>query len=293
MTSAAGEKAVSQAGIRPILVIENDLSDPVGRLGEWLRKDGATLDVRSGAAEDEIPESLEGFAGLIVMGGWQNAYQDDKSPWLPRVRALLAEAVADGVPALGICLGGQLLAAATGGQIERAETPEYGAQLVAKRQAAADDALFASLPITPDVLQWHVDEITRLPAGAVLLASSPTCEVQAFRVGNRAWGLQFHIETEPATVARWASEDSDALAQYDVEGILSRSAAAHDDIAETWRPFAATFVRVVADPSLAAAPRSLPMAGPPATTAGPITDPAAIRAALAAELQAARGPHAH
>ena len=94
-------------------------------------------------------------------------------------------------------------------------------------------------------------------------------------------------------MARWAREDAEALADYDLEGILRRSAAAHDDIAETWRPFAAKFVQVVADPSLAAAPRGLPMAGKPVSTAGPITDPAAIRAALAAELQAARGPHGH
>ena len=186
MTPEAGEQAGAPVGNRPILVIENDLSDPVGRLGDWLREAGADLDVRSGAAGEEIPESLDGFGGLLVMGGWQNAYEDVKSPWLPRVRALLTEAVGTGLPTLGVCLGGQLLAVATGGQIERADTPEYGAQLVAKRQAAADDALFAGLPITPDVLQWHVDAITRLPAGAILLASSPTCEVQAFRVGNRA-----------------------------------------------------------------------------------------------------------
>ena len=282
--------AVPAAG--PILVIENDLSDPVGRLGDWLREAGAELDVRCCPAGDSVPESLDGYAGLIVMGGYQNAYDDEESAWLPAVRALLSAAVRQELPALGVCLGGQLLAVATGGVVARAETPEYGAQLVAKRQAAANDTLFGELPITPDVLQWHVDEITRLPASAVLLASSPACEVQAFRVGKRAWGLQFHMETTPEVVDRWAAEDTGELADYDVEAILARSAAAHDDIAEVWQPFAARFVQVVADPSRASAPTGLPMAGA-ANSAQPITDPAQIRAALAAEMQAARGPHGH
>src|SRR5439155_18069719 len=140
------------------------------------------------------------------------------------------------------CLGGQLLAAATGGRVERAETPEYGAQLIAKRQAAVSDPLFNRLPITPDVLQWHVDGVTELPPGAVLLASSPVCEIQAFRVGRLAWGTQFHIETTPETVQAWADEDAELLADYDLAAIVARAAAAHPPIAETLRRFSAAFV---------------------------------------------------
>ncbi len=100
------------------------------------------------------------------------------------------------------------------------------------------------------MIQWHVDAVTELPAGAVHLASSPGCENQAFRLGRLAWGIQFHIETTPATVRRWAAEDAAALAGYDLDAILARSDAAHDDIAEVWRPFAAAFARVVADPGV-------------------------------------------
>jgi GMP synthase (glutamine-hydrolysing) len=277
----------------PILVIENDPTDPAARLGDWLRDAGALLDVRSGPAGGELPASLDGYGGLLVMGGAPNAYADDIAPWLPQVRALLAEAVAVELPTLGVCLGGQLLAVAAGGRVERAEVPEYGAYLIAKRSVAATDPLFKALPITPDVLQWHVDAITQLPPGAVLLASSPSCEVQAFRVGRRAWGLQFHIETTPEMVREWAQEDAEALADYDLDAIVDRATAAHADIAEVWRPFAASFAAVVADPSLAPGARSLPMAGAQVSTAAPITDPAEIRAALAAELQAARGAHNH
>jgi len=301
-----------------VLVIENDLSAPVARLGEWLRDADAALDVRSGAAGDPIPDSLSGYDALVVMGGAPNVFDDARAPWLPRVRRLLADAVREGVPTLGVCLGGQLLAAATGGLVEPAEVPEYGAQLIAKRTVSATDPLFGELPITPDVLQWHADAVTRLPAGAVLLASSPMCEVQAFRVGRLAWGLQFHIETTPEIVARWAVEDAYALSDYDLDTILERAQAAHDDFEAAWRPFAAAFVAVVRDPSSAEAPgmaplahasrrlplaqasrtlpltedsRTLPLAGDETGLANPITDPAEIRAALAAEMQAARGAH--
>ena len=127
-------------------------------------------------------------------------------------------------------------------------TPEYGSQLVAKRQAAAADPLFRELPITPDVLQWHVDEISELPPGAVLLASSPVCEVQAFRVGRLAWGLQFHIETTPEIVALWARQDAELLQDYDLPAILERSTRAHPDIVEVWQPVVAAFVALAADP---------------------------------------------
>jgi GMP synthase (glutamine-hydrolysing) len=289
MTSSGGPGSTSQ----PILVIENDDEAPLARLGDWLIEAGARLDVRSAPNGEPLPDSLAGFGGLIVLGGWQHSYADSDGPWFPAVKALLASAVRDRIPTLGICLGAQLLALATGGRVQAAETPEYGAQLVAKRQAAAQDALFKELPITPDVLQWHRDEVTQLPSGAILLASSPTTEVQAFRVGPRAWGLQFHIETTPEVVKAWARSDAEELADYDVARILSRSEAIHPDLAEVWTPFAQRFAAVVADPTVASEPRGLPMAGAPQTTAGPITDPAAIRAALAAELQASREPHRH
>jgi GMP synthase (glutamine-hydrolysing) len=265
----------------PVLVIENDPADPVERLGDWLRDAGLSLDVRP--AGSELPADLTGVDGIVVMGGPMGAADDEVAPWLPRVRGLLRTALADEVPVLGVCLGGQLLALAAGGTVRRSPGgPEYGAQLVAKRTAAATDPLFGPLPITPDVIQWHVDAVTSLPPGAVLLASSPTCDVQAFRVHRVAWGLQFHIETSPATVRRWAAKDAGALAEYDVDRLLARVDAVTDDIAEVWAPFAAAFAAVVRDPDSARPGRV-----PRVSTAEPITDPAAIRAALAAEAQAA------
>ncbi len=278
------------AAIR-ILVVENDSTAPLARLGDWLTAAGAELELCRAQDGTALPDDLAGYAGLVVMGGYQNALADDVSPWLPRLRRLLAEAVAAELPVLGVCLGAQLLAVATGGRVSLGTAPQYGAQLVAKRQAAATDPLFRELPITPDVVHWHTDEVSVLPPAAVQLAAAPDCEHQAFRVGRLAWGIQFHIETTPEIIRDWAASTAAELAEYDLAAIVERCIAAHPDIAETWAPFAARFVEVARDPAAVRGNRTLPLADRPTSTAGPITDPAAIRAALAAELQAARGPH--
>jgi GMP synthase (glutamine-hydrolysing) len=265
-----------------VLVVQNALTDPIGRLGDWLREAGVTLDVRDGESLPDLGE----YDGLVVLGGGMAATDDERAPWLPAVRALLAQAVRDETPTLAICLGAQLLAVALGGRVgPNPDGPEFGAQLVAKRANSATDPLFRKLPITPDVIQWHYDAVLDLPPSAVLLASSPVCEAQAFRAGRVAWAIQFHIETTPELVRRWAADDATALAEYDVELLVERSDAVHPNIAEVWQPFAATFAAVVADPASVPATRSLRL-----VTAEPVTDKDAIRAALAAELQEARQP---
>ena len=256
-----------------VLVLVLHPSDPPGPLAGWLADAGVEVDVRA-----VVPESLAGVDGLVVLGGPQNANDPELAP----LRALLREAVAAEVPTLGICLGAQALAVAHGGRVEPSpECREIGAQLVAKRTAASTDPLFGARPITPDVIQWHFDAITVLPPGAVHLASSPTCEHQAFRLGRFAWGLQFHIETTPDLVRSWAIEDTGLLDGYDLDGILRRSDRAHADVAEVWQPFVRGFADIVRDPA------SVPA---PSDRTGDFTDPAAVRAALAREASAARAP---
>ncbi len=224
-----------------LLVVEPSDVDPAERLAEWLAAAGADLIVCH-PARDGVPERLDGLDGVVCMGGEMGAHDDADHPWLAALRRLLAEAVTRSVPALGVCLGGQLLAVATGGGVRPAvDGPEAGTLLIAKRDAAAHDPLFAPLPMTPDVIQFHHDEISRLPPGATLLASSPRYPNQAFRVGVAGYGLQCHIETSPATVLAWARRDTAGVfpaGQLDHDH-LDR---VHADIAEAWQPFAARFV---------------------------------------------------
>jgi GMP synthase (glutamine-hydrolysing) len=232
------------------LVVEHSPGDPAARLGDWLGDAGLLLDVRTPYGGSALPAGLDGHAAVVVLGGSMGAHDDEAAPWLPATRQLLAAAVGAGVPTLGVCLGAELLAAATGGRVERgAEGPEVGPGLVAKRDAAGLDRLFGPVPFTPDVLQWHWDVVTTLPPGAVLLASSTRYAHQAFRVGAAAWGVQFHVETTPEMVRRWAAEDAAALSAegVDVTAVLGRTDldALHTDIAAVWQPFAARFVEVV------------------------------------------------
>ncbi len=235
-----------------LLVVENDPADDVRRLGDWLIEAGAELHVLRPHAGDPLPSDLQGYAGLVVLGGDQSAYDGavgtPSAPWFPALKDLLRVAVGRKVPTLGVCLGGQLLADALGGRVERGEHPEAGAYLVARRDAAAGDPLFAGVPFTPDVYQWHRDEITRLPPGALLLAASAFVPNQAFRVGARAWGVQFHVECDLAMLAGWARHDAVFLAELglDPDAVLARCGAVATDVEEVWRPFAGRFVALAA-----------------------------------------------
>ncbi len=232
-----------------LLVVVVHHTDPPARLGQWLREAGLDLDERHLSAGDELPASLDGFDGLVVLGGPQSALDDESaSPELVGVRELLRQALAADIPTLAICLGAQLLAQVGGGRVrEGIDGPEVGALLVAKRDAADDDPVFGPLPLTPDVMQFHHDEISELPTGATLLASSPMYANQAFRVGRHVYGLQFHIETTPEVIHEWAERDEVGVAAspWDRETICRLSDAAHPHIEAAWSPFAARFADLV------------------------------------------------
>lgn len=229
-----------------LLVLQPSQSDPLAKLGEWLDAEGVELDLVA-LKEQPAPESLDGYQGVICLGGEMGALDDLQHPWLADARRLLSEAVAKRLPTLAICLGAQLLAAATGGQVRKGpQGPEVGVLLVAKRDAAARDPLFADLPFTPDVLQFHNDEVHLLPPGAEHLAASPKYPNQAFRVGSCAYGLQFHIETTPEIVIDWAAKDPGSAAcarphHFDQDFLEE----AHRDFEEVWRPFVARFAQLV------------------------------------------------
>jgi GMP synthase (glutamine-hydrolysing) len=236
-------------GVARLLVVVPDVTDPPARLGAWLRDAGLELDERFLGRGDQLPETLEGFDGLLVLGGAQSALDSpETSPELVGVRELLAQALAADFPTLAICLGAQLLTQVGGGRVRAAiDGPEVGATLVAKRDAADSDPVFGPLPLSPDVIQWHHDEIFELPTGATLLASNPHYPHQAYRLGQYVYGLQFHIETTPEIIRDWAETDPVGVAAspHDLETICARSVAAHPDVEEVWAPFAARFAELV------------------------------------------------
>jgi GMP synthase-like glutamine amidotransferase len=166
---------------------------------------GVQLDVREVFAGDPVPSDATGSDGLVVMGGPASATSDDGFPTRRGELALLADAVQRGIPTLGICLGAQLLAAASGGRVVIGEAgPEIGWAPISLTPHGRADPLLTGAPPLVTVLHWHGDTYT-LPPGAVLLASSDRYENQAFRLGRCAWGLQFHLEVDVEVVARFVA----------------------------------------------------------------------------------------
>ena len=241
---------------RLLVVVPSD-TDPPTRLGDWLTDAGLELVELRCDGGAPLPADLTGFDGLLVLGGPQSSLDDEETaPELVGVRHLLGQAIAADVPTLAVCLGAQLLAQVGGGSTRvGVDGPEVGATLVAKRDAADADPLFGPLPLSPDVLEWHHDEIDRLPAGATLLASNPRYDHQAYRIGQHVYGLQFHIEPDEALIRQWAETDPVGVASsgVDVATICARAAAVQPDLADVWAPFAGRFADLVRDRAAGAA----------------------------------------
>jgi GMP synthase (glutamine-hydrolysing) len=147
-------------------------------------------------APDEAPD----MAGLVAMGGPMGVHDGDA--WLADERVLLRAAVEAGVPVLGVCLGAQQLAAALGAAVTPGPAPEVGVGEVHLTTDALEDPVFGPAPTPLPCVHWHRDTFS-LPEDAVRLAGNDAYANQAFRVGARAYGLQFHVEVTAALVARW------------------------------------------------------------------------------------------
>ena len=187
-----------------LLVLQHATVEHPGVFRGFLEEDGHTYDAIELDRGEALP-SLDGYDGLWVMGGPMDVWQEDRHPWLRDEKALIKEAVEGrGLPFLGLCLGHQLLAEALGGSVGRAEVPEIGVMDVQLTEEGASGVILDGMPERFACLQWHSAEVKRMPAGAVCLATSPDCAVQAMKWGTRAYSAQFHIEVEADTVANWA-----------------------------------------------------------------------------------------
>lgn len=186
-----------------ILVLQHlDVETP-GVFAEFWKDAGHDVTVVALDAGAPIPD-LAPFQMMAVMGGPQDVWQDDLYPWLVTEKAAIRHWVREmGRPYFGICLGHQLLGAALGGSVGPMARPEVGLVPVTLSALGAADPALAGFPSVTDSLQWHGAEITRLPEGAVVLASSAGCAVQAIRWGRHAYGVQYHCEILDRTIADW------------------------------------------------------------------------------------------
>jgi GMP synthase-like glutamine amidotransferase len=176
------------------LIVQHVEPEPSWAIGAALVRAGIRTDVRRTFAGDSVVPDSAGYDGVVVMGGPMSACSDDGFASRESEVALLRHALRRGLPVLGVCLGAQLLALAAGGLVHPgADGPEVGWSGVDLLPACAGDALFAGFPHRLPVLHWHGDTFD-VPPAAQRLAHHARYPNQAFRVGESAWGLQFHLE---------------------------------------------------------------------------------------------------
>lgn len=234
--------------IRPrVAVVEQDPIGPLGRMGNWLEDAGLDLQEFRPYNGDPLPP-LGAFDALIVLGGQPGAWEDARAPWLPTLRSLMAATCSADTPLLGLCLGAQLLAAATGGEVHRTESgPEIGVVTLELTAAAREDELLGGLSNPFTSFSYHYDSVTALPPEGVILGSNDSYARQIFRVGGSAWGFQSHPETDPERFLAWVAGDSAGLSPADRERtrteVLARAEELLRDSVTLAERFAALVVR--------------------------------------------------
>lgn len=228
-----------------ILVVQHEDECPPAWFGQWLAAAGATVDLRRPYAGDPLPTSLEGHAGMLVLGGHMGANDDAQYGWLTHVKELFRDAADNEVPAFGICLGHQLAAVALGGSVVvNPRGQQLGLTELGWLEAADTDALVREAGTPKRGVQWNNDVVDRLPEGAVPLARTDAGELQAARFAPTVWGVQLHPEADQHVVAPWAANDRALYPDGVVDEAVRAIADARDELEAAWRPLAEAFVDV-------------------------------------------------
>lgn len=188
-----------------LLVLQHASVEHPGIFSTFFKEDGFRIETVELDEGGTIPK-LDPFDVMVVMGGPQDVWQEDEYPWFRPEKEAIRTFVTDlERPYLGICLGHQLLADALGGKVAPAKIAEVGVMPVAVTAEGKTDRVLGALSNPLQVLQWHGAEVTELPPGGVTLASSDACRIQALKVGDTAYGFQFHVEVTSRTVTDWAA----------------------------------------------------------------------------------------
>ena len=188
--------------MRVIAAVHQDDAGPVV-FGDVVRELGHEL-VEWRPADGAVPDGAD---AALLFGGAMHVDQEDQHPWLGPERDWIRSLLRSDVPTLGVCLGAELVAEAAGWEITRLSRPEIGWHEVELTDAGREDPLLAGAPPSFPAFQWH-SYAAEPPDAAPVLAANPAC-AQAYRVAERAWGIQFHAEVDTATIEHWLEDGKD------------------------------------------------------------------------------------
>lgn len=203
--------------MKKVYILKHVPNEDAGTILDFLREAEIPFQSVSLFAGEALPNPGD-MRAAVIMGGPMNVDEEHKHTFLKDEKVFLKEAIKKNVPCLGVCLGSQLLARALGASVYKAKEEEIGWDDVALTPEAKKDPLFSMIPgKTFRVLQWHGDTFD-LPKDAVHLASSKIVPNQAFRYGDKVYGLQFHVEVNKPMLEDWFKQKKDLgaiLREYD------------------------------------------------------------------------------
>ncbi len=236
------EKATRVLAIRHIAVEHLGALEPL-----WMAA-GASITYLDIAAGGKLPSSHDAYDLLAILGGPMSVNDEDKLDWLRPEKRFVRDAIARGKPTLGLCLGAQMIASSLSARVAPGERHEVGFMEIDIADAAASDPLMREFHRPHQlVFQLH-GEGFELPAGAVRLASSARYPNQAFRLGDRCWGFQFHVETDRSMVRQWVREywgEPEQLApDASARTILADAETKTEELARLVRPVAAALIEI-------------------------------------------------
>ena len=196
--------------MKPIAIFRHAPTEGPGYFATFLDEQGIPWRLFEIDSGDVLPDDANEFSGLVFMGGPMSV--NDDLPWIAPSLALIRQAAQSGIPLLGHCLGGQLLAKALGGSVTRNPVKEigWGEVSVADTDTSDTQAWFGAAQKF-DVFHWH-GETFALPPGAELLLSSAHCRNQAFLLDGKHLAMQCHIEMTEEMVKEWGAVGADEIA---------------------------------------------------------------------------------
>jgi len=200
-----------------VLVLQNTPPENLGTIADALEQRKIPFRYVHTFEDEPVPQKLDGFHGLVIMGGPMGVADRDRYPYLKDEIRLIELALKEKKPVLGVCLGSQLLAHALGARVHRAEKKEIGWHLVRLTEEGRADPLFAGVEHSFFAYHWHGD-LFELPPEAVSLASSEQTRHQIFRYGSNAYGFLCHLEMTENVIREMIRNFSDELRQENIDG---------------------------------------------------------------------------